>query len=162
MYKGVQRNETGGRASAPRLCDKAPQTCWKKRNLFIPSPGGPAAESRPLGPKRDAGRAPEPSSSLGLCPTWPPLCAAASLHLPRVGPASPTLLPSQAPPPSQGPRGLSRGGSLLACLWDLLLKQEMQGWGSHCRTSARPLLCSETGSTAEEHGWGGVSASRCS
>ncbi|XDA88380.1 hypothetical protein R6Z07F_018046 [Ovis aries] len=59
-----------------------------------------------------------------------------------VGLASPTLLSSRAPPPPQGPRGPSRGGSLPAWLWDLLLKQEMRGLGPHCRTSARPLLYS--------------------
>ena len=81
MYEGVQRNETGGRASALRLCDKAPQTCcWKKRNLFIRSPGGPAPESGPLGPKREAGRAPSQdpvpaSAPRGLLSVQRPLSA---------------------------------------------------------------------------------------
>lgn len=146
---------------------------WKNRNLFTRSPGGPSSESGPLGPKRDAGRAPlrlelrgeKPcppqlrgplASGSGLCirPMRPPLCAAASLRLSSDGVWGPPAPPSYRAGLPQGtqqgrvPPGLPPGPPSNA---------RLAGIGFPCRTSARPLLCSETGSTPGEYGWGGVS-----
>ena len=187
MYRGVQRSETGGER-APRGCVTKPAALLAgKRGICSlaaraaqlhnqdrwdqsETPAGPrsvrSAEGRPCALRSFRGRRRRAAASAfaprSLRSVRRPLSASLVM---AVGLASPTLLSSRAPPPPQGPRGPSRGGPLRAWLWDLLLKQEMRGLGptgigSHGRTSARPLLCSETRSTAGEHGRGGVSASR--
>lgn len=141
--------------------------------MFTCSPGGPSSESGPLGPERDGGRAPlrpelrgekpcppqlrgplAPGSSLCIRPTRPPFCASLVMACRARQPHPPTEPGSSSAPGAPGaqqgrvPPGLPLGPPSNA---------RDAGIGVPCRTSARPLLCSETGSTPGEHGWGGVS-----
>lgn len=180
MYKGVQRNETGRRVSTLRLqrqsttdqlagkigiCSLAApeahvqnQDRWDQsekaagprsvrscegRNRALPSFGGrwrraPVSASAPRGLR--SVRRPLSASPVMACRARQP-------H-PPTEPGSSSA--PGAPGAQQGrvPPGLPLGPPSNA---------RDAGIGVPCRTSARPLLCSETGSTPGEHGWGGVS-----